>query len=280
VAEAAMSSDLFAELKRRRVFRAAMTYVGVSWVLVQIADTLGQALALPSWSLAMVMYLLALGFPLVLVLSWIFDVGPQGIVATPEVRRAPLSPTRLALLGGGLVVATFAVFLLLRYTSGAAPRAVQADETASLGAARSIAVLPFADLSAESDQRWFADGLTEDLMSGLARSPELMVAARTSAARLRDADVRQVGRELGVATVLQGSVRRVGKQIRVSVQLIDARSGFQIWSQTYDGRIDDILALQGEVASGIARDLRTAFQLPEPRTARPTDDALEAAGEG
>lgn len=279
-----VANSLFAELRRRRVFRAAGTYVAVAWVLVQIAGTLAQALALPNWALAMVIYLLALGFPIVTLLSWVFDVGPAGIVTTDEVpaarRRNP------GLLAIGLVavtlLGTFGLYLMLQHSSGAESGAAHASsEPTDSISARSIAILPFTDLSAEGDQQWFTDGLTDEVMSGLARSAELQIAARSSAQKFRDStlDARTIGEQLGVATVLQGSVRRAGKKVRITVQLVDARTGFQVFSQSYDGRLDDILALQGDFGAQIARDLRTTLGVAEPAAARALDAALIETGE-
>jgi len=274
---------LVQELSRRRVFRAAGTYAMFAWVAVQIAGTLVPALRLPGWALPMVVYLLALGFPLVLLLAWMFDVGTDGIRTTPDPPKSKALGRRalvLVLLGLG---ATLALFLALRMTSGMFGSSVATAAPAGDGgevAARSIAVLRFTDLSPGGDQRWFADGISEDVLNGLAETGELRVAARSSSFRFDPAaaDVKALGAELGVATVLQGSVRRVGNQVRITAQLIDARTGFQVWSHAYDARLDDILVLQGELATSLVGDLRGAFGLgPAPSRAR-VEAAVDAAG--
>jgi TolB-like protein len=266
---------LFEELKRRRVFRAAGTYAMASWVIVQIASTIAPVLRLPEWALSIVVYLLVLFFPVALLLSWLFDMRAEGLVAATE--QAPATPRRLtvAMLTGLALLSSFLLFALLRSTGGGLAAAdVVPPPAGERSGSLSIAVLPFHDLSPDDEQRWFADGLAEDVVNGLAASNRLQLAPRSATLRFgAAADPKQVGVELGVATVLQGSVRRIGKQVRINVQLVDSRSGFQVWSRAYDGRLDDILSVQTDTAAAIVADLNVQFGIDVARRDRALDQA-------
>lgn len=272
---------LFEELKRRRVFRAAGTYAMASWVIVQIASTMVPVLKLPEWALSSVVYLLVLCFPVALLLSWLFDLRAEGLVAAKVDAPGPPQRLKIAMLTGLALVSSFLLFALLQSSGGGRAAADIAQQSVDDGVpSRSIAVLPFHDLSPDEEQRWFADGLAEDVINGLAASNQLQLAPRNATLRFgADADPKQVGVELGVSTLLQGSVRRIGKQVRINAQLVDTRSGFQIWSRAYDGRLDDILSVQSDTAAAIVADLNLQFGIAERATAK-RDAALEAAEGG
>lgn len=268
-------NSLLEDLKQRRVVRAVATYVAASWFIVQIAGTLAPLMRLPEWAIPMVVYLLVLGLPVVLALSWMFDLRPTGLVAAQEPDPPAMQRRKLLALTAIGVVACGLFYGFLAFVSGPlAGRAAAADAGPQAPAeAHSLAVLPFDDLSPDEGQRWFAEGLADEVINALAASGGVRLAPRSAAARFTStADLRQVGQELAVARLLQGSVRRVGGKVRVSVQLIDAGTGFQLWSRAYDGRLDDILRVQAEIAAAIVVDLNVELGLA-PRPTRPSDVA-------
>ena len=249
------------ELKRRRVWRVAGAYVLVGWMAVEIVLETFPLLGFPEWVPRLAVILLFLGFPVTLVLAWAYDLTSAGVVRTPALDEeragaatAPvvLNATRARLagvFGAGMVVALVGFGAYSAYVPGAAvrPESIQ-----------SLAVLPFADLSAAGDQRYFADGVTEELISRLSRVEGLRVAGRTSSFALRDeeAGTGEVAERLRVDALVDGSVRREGDRLRVTAELVDARSGFQIWGESYDRAVDDIFAIQDDIASAIVEALR------------------------
>lgn len=222
-----------AEFRRRRVFRVMAVYLVVAWLLVQVADATFEPLALPEWSARLLIVLLALGFVLAFALAWIYDIGPQGIERTRLPSSAPLP--RVA--GEAQAAATI------------------------VPAEASVAILPFADLSEHRDQDYFCDGLAEEMLNALTRVRGLRVASRTSSFRFRDGatDAREIGRLLDVAAIMEGSVRKAGDQVRVTAQLIDAGSGYHLWSHTFDRRLEDIFAIQEEIARKVVELVRPSL---------------------
>jgi TolB-like protein len=247
--------DIVAELKRRKVFRVAAAYLVVGWMVVEAAGLMFPVFGAPDWALRAFILVVLLGFPLALVLAWIFDVTPAGVNVTDSAR----SYRWLAVLP--LLLAMLAVGWFARGPGG--------DEAPVAGPAvvadRSIAVLAFADLSAEQDQEYFADGIAEEILHALARMRELRVAGRTSSFQYkgRNEDLRQVGRALGVAHVLEGSVRRQGSRLRITAQLIRVADGFHLWSETYDADVADVFAVQERIARAIARELQVLLRAEE-----------------
>jgi TolB-like protein len=281
--------QFFAELKRRKVFKVAAVYGAVAFGLIQVAEPLASILRLPETFLPFVVAILLLGFPVAIVLAWAFEVTPEGvqktgaatpteiaaIVAEPASKRWPAG--LLALVGVGALIA--GAWWAGRQT---APAASNADMELALSAPKetrpSLAVLPFADMSPESDQQYFSDGITEEILSTLAGIREIKVAARSSAFAFRgqSPDIRTVGDSLGVAYIIEGSVRKAGNQLRITTQLIDAADGTHLWSESYDRTMDDVFAIQTEIAQAIAGALRVPLGLEEAeRLVSPTDD-LEA----
>jgi len=254
---------IFAELKRRRVGKVAITYGAIAWAVTEASSVVLPALRLPDWTVTFVVVFLMVGFPVAMVLAWIFDVGPQGIERTEPLAGEPRSThRRLRLAYGAVVLVLMAALGYLLYERGF-------DRAHASQAHSSIAVLPFTNLSGDPARDYFSDGMSEELLNLLARVPGLQVASRTSsfAYKGRNLDIREVGRELGVETVLEGSVRQSGDQVRITAQLIDAETGFHLWSETYDRRLADIFQVQDEIAAAIVDKLRIELAPQEQRLA-------------
>ncbi|TGY90086.1 hypothetical protein E5163_02865 [Marinicauda algicola] len=256
-----MSAEGFvSELIRRNVVRVAGVYGVVGWLLAQLSAFFENAFSLPSWFDGLIAGLLILAFPIALLLAWAADLSPQGL------RRAPLAEplwTRRALWPEFTILAALAVLIGVT----AAPRTASppSGEAIALSDPRgptekSIAVLPFSDFS-EADDGWFADGLTEEILNSLARTPDLLVASRTSSFAYKDSaeNLPAIASSLGVAHVLEGSVRRAGDRLRITAQLIRASDGFHLWSETYDRPVADVIDIQEDIAIEIASALETAM---------------------
>lgn len=231
----------FRQLQKRQVIKVGIAYLIVAWLALQLADVIFPAMQLPEWSTSLVLGLLIVGFPLALVLSWVFDITPDGI------HRAEQSTQT--------------------------DEAV-ASESAVLPEGPSIAVLPFPDMSAEKDQEHFCDGLTEELLNVLTRIPKLRVASRTSSFSFKGkkTDLKTAAKKLQVAHILEGSVRKSGNKIRVTAQLIEAATDSHLWSETYDRDLDDIFAIQDDLAAKILDALQCRLgteTLPDPTTDNP-----------
>jgi len=234
------------ELRRRHVIKVLVAYVAMAFVVMQAADILFPALGFPAWTMTFVVTLLGLGLPLAAVLAWAYDLSPEGVVRTSRVDAA--------LAAGSAPVPV-----------EAPPPAPGTDPAGAKDAApfpdvinpRSIVVLPLSNLSADPGDRYFSDGVTEDITAHLARLGDLRVISRTSAMAYRDArmPLRQIGQELRVAAVLEGSVRRHGNRVRIVAQLVDAASDGHLWSETYDRDVEDIFEIQSDVARRIATAL-------------------------
>lgn len=231
----------FRQLQKRRVIKVGIAYLIVAWVALQLADVIFPAMQLPEWSTSLVLGLLIVGFPLALVLSWVFDITPGGIHRAEQSTQTDDAVT---------------------------------SESAVLLDGPSIAVLPFPDMSAEKDQEHFCDGLTEELLNVLTRIPNLRVASRTSSFSFKGktADLKAAAEKLQVAHILEGSVRKSGNKIRVTAQLIEAATDSHLWSETYDRELDDIFAIQDDIAAKILDALQCRLgteALPGPTTDNP-----------
>lgn len=256
--------SLLAELKRRRVFRVAGLYGVVAWVIAEVSSVVFPVLLLPEWTVRFVVALLLLGFPIAMLLAWAYDIGPEGIERTPPLTAAGTrQPARTWLAYGMLLMLAMAAlgWLLWSRMGPTAPASYD-----------SIAVMPFANLSGDPGNDYFSDGMAEELLNLLAQVPGLQVAARTSsfAYKGQSVDVRELGRSLAVETILEGSVRRSGDRVRITAQLVDANSGYHLWSQNYDREMKDIFAVQDEISEEIVAALagrlgtrQTAERLPE-----------------
>ena len=263
------------ELRRRKVFRVAVVYSATAFAVLQAADIMLPQMGVPEWGLSLVVALLLLGFPIALVLGWALEVTPDGIRRTEAAPAESSHEATPALLGKRTVFAAALLVVLgigigagwfLRPASGPdVPLAVAPVATplaqSPLIVEKSIAVLPFADFSPARDQEWFADGLAEEILNALARTPDLLVAARTSSFRYKGSalDIPQIASELGVAHVLEGSIRSTPQRIRVTAQLIRAADGFHVWSETYDRDPADMIEIQEDLARSIALAMKTTM---------------------
>lgn len=240
--------SFFEELKQRRVFRVGTVYLVVAWVGIQAASIALPAFDAPAWALRVLILLFALGFPLALLLSWALDVTPEGL-------RFTAGKVGNKRMGG--VCAGLAVLALLWYFQGQpAFRRAQAPE-------RSIAVMPFDNMSGNPANDYFSDGLAETTLDMLSQVPDLKVIARTSsfAFKGKPTDMREIGRKLGAAHLLEGSVQQAGDTVRITVQLIRAKDGVHLWSQRYDRKVTDVFRIQDEIATSVVDAL--ALKLPE-----------------
>jgi TolB-like protein len=262
---------LLAELKRRNVIRMAGLYLVGAWLVVQVAATLLPVFGAPEWVMKVLVGLLALGFLAAVVFSWIFELTPEGLKRDGEVAAAQsIAPQtarrmdRMLLVVMALALSYFAFdkFALApgRVASAPAASAPAKGDTQTV-TDKSIAVLPFADFSAGGDHGWFADGLAEEILNALARTPDLLVSARTSSFRYKGSElaIPEIAKELGVAHVLEGSVRSTPERIRVTAKLIRAADGFNLWSQTYDRDVADMIEIQEDLARQIAVSMQTSM---------------------
>ena len=281
--------SFFVELKRRNVFKVAVAYAIVAWLLVQITSTVAPALHLPDWTLTFIVYLTIIGFPLALFLAWAFELTPEGIKPTSEISQGEsiskttgqkLNYTIIALLSLAVVFLVLDNYLLTEDRSQKS--AVRMGNTTGSTVARvplsgdkgsmsndsvkpSIAVLPFADLSPNKDQEYFSDGLSEELLNQLAQLHDLRVIGRTSsfAFKGKNEDLRAIGATLGVNHILEGSVRKDGDRLRITAQLINAVDGSHLWSQTYDRKLDDVFAIQEDIARAVTGALSVTLGIGE-----------------
>ena len=241
-------SGFFEEVQRRKVYRVAAAYIIAAGFIIQIGSAVFPAWELPNWAFRLVVVLLLLGFPIALILAWAYDVTPQGIRATPT-SAAPGSHRRrnlIMLIATGVIISAAAGLFLLPRVS-----ARKID--------KSIAVLPFQNLSDEKDNAYFADGIQDDILTNLSKIGDLKVISRMSVMSYRGDGLRtarEIGKALGVATLLEGSVRRIGNRVRVSVQLINANDDEHIWAEDYDRDLTDVFAIQTDLAQKIASSLQ------------------------
>jgi len=251
---------LFSELKRRNVFRVAIAYLISAWLLIQLADILVPMLTLPDWVSRLVLLILVVLFVPILIAAWALELTPEGLKLEKQVDRSasitPQTGKRINAITIGVLALAVLVLLTDKFflTDDIGPGAETAVE-------KSIAVLPFSDLSQGQDQGWFADGLAEEILNALARAPDLLVASRTSSFGYKgsDKDLRVIASELGVAHILEGSVRRTSDRLRVTAQLIRASDGFHLWSENYDRNADDIIDVQEDLALKIASAMQTTM---------------------
>ena len=270
-------ADFFAELKRRKVYKVAAAYAVVAWLLIQAASIMLPAFEAPAWAMKALISAVALGFPVAMLLAWAFDITPEGIVRTADMpTRKPSSHTgrklTASIIAGVLIGIGLTLFQSFR---GEALRQAEATN-------KSIAVLPFVNASEDETQEYFSDGLAEELITGLTQIPELRVIGRSSSFRFKDgsADARTVGQTLGVGNLLEGTVRRAGNRVRISVSLVNAADGSQRWSETYDRELKDIFAVQEEIARAVADKLRVAILGSEIKaSAEPSNQNLDAYNE-
>ena len=252
-----MKGNFFAELRRRNVYKVAVAYIVAGWALSQGIAQVFPVFDVPNWAIRLIVLLIIIGLPIALVLAWMFELTPQGIKRTETADAMPPSAFRkkhtwiYVVVIGGLV--SIGLFFLGRYTAlttGGPP-----GENLP---AKSIAVLPFENLSDDKNTAYFSDGITEEILNALAQIPNLKVAARRSAFQFKgtDLDLRKIGQVLGVAHILEGSLQKAGDQVRINVQLVDVQNGLQAWSEKYDRKLDNVFAVEDEIAKAIATKLR------------------------
>ena len=263
-------SSFFEELRRRNVFRVGVAYVVISWLIIQVIETVSEPLGLPDWTVAFFIVLLLAGLPLVLIFSWAFELTPEGIKKTSEV-AAEESVT--ATTGKKLNYTIIAILVLaLGYSvwerQGLVEQSEQVtvasdEEVTETSIGASVAVLPFVNMSTDPEQEFFSDGISEELLNLLAKIPELRVPARTSSFQFKgqNLDIGDVAEQLNVDHVLEGSVRKSGVKVRVTAQLIEAETGYHLWSDTYDRELDDIFAIQDEISAAIVGALSETLGL-------------------
>jgi TolB-like protein len=255
------------ELRRRRVFRALAGWGIFSFAVLQVVEPVLHAYHLPEWTLTVVVTVLGAGFPVTVFLAWAFDLTARGVVRTPSPDGAAMaapSRTRLAglLVALGIVSAAPGLVYFFVWPGPARRAPVASVERAPGSDAPSIAVLAFADLSPAKDQEYFADGISEEILNALARVKGLRVAGRTSSFHFkgRNEDLHAIGTTLGVANLLEGSVRKQGEKVRITAQLVKTADGFHLWSKTYDGDLGNVFELQERIARDITAELRVVLQ--------------------
>ena len=261
--------SLFAELKRRNVFRVGLAYVVLAWIILQVGDTLAPALHLPEWINSALAFFLILGFPLAIFFAWAFEMTPEGLKLEKDVDRdSSITPTTGRKLDRTIIVMLVAALGYFIWQSQKAPTVEEVVET--VAGQESIAVLPFENMSSDAEQEYFSDGLTEELLNLLAKIPELKVTSRTSAFFYKGKDIRlsDIGRELNVDHVLEGSVRRSGKKIRITAQLIEVDTDAHLWSNTWDRDLDDVFVIQDEIARAVVDELRVRLLNELPHAAK------------
>jgi len=277
--------SLFAELKRRNVIRVAIAYVAGSWLLIQVAETIFPLFGFSDAAARLIVMVLAVGFVPVLVFAWAFQLTPQGLKFDSEVAQAESIAPQTGKLLDRVIMITLALavgyFAFDKFVLDPVEDVEIAQEAEERGRSKaliesygnkSIVVLPFVNMSPDPDQAYFADGISEELLNLLAKIPELRVISRSSAFSFRgdDINVRDVAEQLDVSHVLEGSVRKMGNQIRITAQLIEARTDTHLWSETYDRELDNIFAIQDEIALTVVGELEVRL-LDEVPTSRTTD---------
>jgi TolB-like protein len=274
-------SGFFAELKRRNVYKVAVAYAVVAWLLLQGASIVLPSFEAPSWTMKVLIVALTLGLPVAIILAWAFELTPEGIKREEDVEpNKSIARKTGRKLTGVIIAVTLAAFGLLLFQTLRSTSVIRSApvtptaETAPPPSSKSIAVLPFVNMSSDKENEYFVDGLTEEILNRLAQIGELRVPGRTSsfAFKEKNTDLRQIGVALGVAHVLEGSVRKAGDRLRITAQLVRTEDGYHLWSQTYDRKLDDVFAIQEEIASAIAHSLSVQLRVGSDRSARPTHD--------
>ena len=251
-----------AELKRRNVLRAAALYLAAAWALAQGIAQLGPVVGAPEWVTRWFLVAAGIGLPFFLAFAWFYEITPEGVKRESEIEPAEsithhtgkkLDRWFIAVLALAVVLLLTNQFVLRRDAASTAPLAAP-----TLISEKSVAVLPFADMSAEKDQGYFSDGISEELLNLLAKVPGLHVAARTSSFSFKGKDmaIPEIAGKLLVAHVLEGSLRKSGNRVRINAKLIHAADGYEVWSQTYDRTLDDIFAIQDDIAADVVKHLR------------------------
>ena len=278
--------NFFAELKRRNVVRAAGLYLVGAWLLTQVASTVLPMFGAPDWLPRSIVILLAIGFLPAVVFSWVFELTPQGLKRDEDVRPeesiAPQTARRMDRMIIAVLLLALGYFVFDKFVLTPRRQAVQShgsslpNESDSLVNSKSIAVLPFENLSSDKENAYFADGIQDEILTRLAKIAALKVISRTSTQKYKSApeNLREVGKQLGVANLLEGSVQKVANAVHVNVQLIRAATDEHLWAESYNRKLDDVFGVEGEVATAIADQLNARLSLSEQKavTAKPTQN--------
>jgi TolB-like protein len=286
--------SFWAELRRRNVFRVGGVYLAAAWLLAQIGDVVAQAFSAPAWPMRVLLALLALGFPIVLVVAWLFELTPGGLKLTREVAvEASITHAtgrRLDRVLIGMIALLIVVLVADRWwppstasrpaDSAVAPLASAGADKSAPGAQseKSVAVLPFVNLSSDAEQEYFSDGLSEEILNQLAQIAELRVTARTSSFffKGKNEDLRVIGQQLNARYLLEGSVRKAGNELRITAQLIDAAVGSHLWSRTFDRTLNDVFAIQEEIAMAVSGAMSVSLDVGAMARTRGGTTNLEA----
>jgi len=249
-------TKFFTELKRRNVYKVAAAYAVVGWLLIQVATQVFPFLEIPNWAIRLVIFITALGFPIALVIAWAFELTPEGIKRT-EAADAARQHSRGGVWIAVVVIAatlSLGLFSLGRYTA----RNATARQSDAAFSEKSIAVLPLVNTSGDPSNEYFSDGLSEELIAVLAKIPELKVIGRSSSFffKGKSGDSAAIGQKLGVANLIEGSVRKQGDRVRIIAELISAADGRSLWSETYDRELKDVFAVQAEIAKSVAEQMK------------------------
>src|SRR5213080_4677454 len=243
-------NTFFGELKRRNVYKVAVAYIVAGWALAQGIAQVFPVFDIPNWIVRLIVLLIVIGFPFALIFAWAFEITTEGVKRTAEADAMPRSARPINRAWIYIVVAgamiSVGLFFLGRYTAG--NRITSSDEK------KSIAVLPFASLSDDKNDAYFADGVQDQILNNLAKVSDLKVISHTSVRQYKtgaERNMREIGRQLGVVYIMEGSVQRARDRIRINAKLIDARSDAQIWAETYDRTAADLFAVQSELAQSI-----------------------------
>jgi adenylate cyclase len=263
---------IWSELKRRNVIRAGIGYAAIGWLIIEVASVVFPTFHAPEWVLQVLIILVVFGFPVAMILAWVFEVTPDGVIRTGDaVSAQPVSTRTRRRLNSVIVAAlvmTVAVLVGQRVLDSRSPGNASANDKVS------IAVLPFVNLSSDPEQEFFSDGLTEELMNRLSRIPALRVPARSSSFHFKgNTDLQAVKRGLGVSSVLQGSVRKSGTALRITAELTDVDSGYNLWTESYDRQLNDIFAVQDDITTQIVAALK--IRLSEPLTQRASAEPVD-----
>src|SRR5207249_523680 len=265
------------ELKRRNVYKVAIAYAVVAWLLMQVASQIFPFFEIPNWAVRLVVLLLVIGFPVAMILAWAFELTPEGIKRAEDVDLSKSTTRRTShkLLWITAVVAIVAAALFVggRFNLFRSKRAAATAVTSD----KSIAVLPFENLSHDPDNAYFADGIQEEILTRLAKIADLKVISRTSTQRFKSTpdNLLEIARQLGVANILEGSVQRSADQVRVNVQLIKAATDTHLWADTFDRKVTDVFAVESEIAKAVADTLQAKLSGAEQSAiaARPTENS-------
>ncbi len=271
--------NFFAELKRRNVIRTAILYLGAIWALAQGISQLGPSLGAPEWTTRWFLVAAGIGFPFWIAFAWFYEFTPEGLKRESEIDPADSIKQH----AGGrkldfAIIGVLSVAVVLLLTDRFVLRHGVNERAALPITEKSIAVLPFVNMSEEKANEYFSDGISEELLNLLTKVPQLKVAARTSSFSFKGKglEVPEIARQLGVATVIEGSVRKSGDQVRITAQLIHAANGFHLWSQTWDRKLEDIFKIQDEIAAEVVKKLKVTIldEAPKARTTDPKAYAL------